>query len=215
MSRQQKNIDKQLDNAKRQFARTALILRKAPQFIKKAKSFGRATGSLPPEQFIVTLATYLISALARTKNPKQLLKMLESEFGPEVMKGVVSLVETLMEMDEIEPLMEMDEIDTQFWIDVEPALLSVMDSPKSNLTVAKMNEELRRLVKGEKGVSSDKGPTKEQQLKRFFAFFDLFQKKLAEFNITDDEKIASMLVSLTNMVPRIKIKNKDREDGKK
>lgn len=215
MSRQQKNIDKQLDNAKRQFARTALILRKAPQFIKKAKSFGRATGSLPPEQLIVTLATYLISALARTKNPKQLLKMLESEFGPEVMKGVVSLVETLMEMDEIEPLMEMDEIDTQFWIDVEPALLSVMDSPKSNLTVAKMNEELRRLVKGEKGVSSDKGPTKEQQLKRFFAFFDLFQKKLAEFNITDDEKIASMLVSLTNMVPRIKIKNKDREDGKK
>ena len=200
-----KTVDKQLEIVKKQFARQALILKKVPSFLKKAKAFGRATGGLPPEPFLATLVTYMVAAMARGgKNPKSLLKMLESELQlpSELCNGLESLAETLLDMEDYGPLLETD---AQIMIGLEDVILDLMefDSPYSKLSVATLIEEVRKVAP--KVVSSDKGG-KDAQIKMFFTMYSKFLEKLKEFNVTTPEKIAEFLHMMTSKIQLIKIK---------
>ena len=206
-----KQVDKQLDIVRKQFARQALILKKVPSFLKKAKAFGRATGVLPPEPFLATLITYMVAAMAKgSKNSKKILKMLESEFGPEVSNGVESLAETLMYMEDDEPLTESN---TRILIGFENVIHEMItddwDSQRLNLRtlVEEVHKVAPSVAPSNKVGKKEMSPT-ELKLKRFKSFLSMFQTKLAEFNIVEDERIAEFLLSMTAMIQRINIKKR-------
>ena len=209
-----KKVDKRMDQLRKEFKKSSLVLRKNKSALKKSATAARFAASLQAEPMLASAVTYMATLLALGgKNKKAIRSMLEGVYPNVDVTPLLESFDGLMEELEHEALMEdgADDLNNlKNLVEFEPVLMRMMalteefafGSPQ-RLSVFSINEELKRAVKGEKGTTTT---SKDQQLKSFFTFYDIFQKKLTELGVTDDAKTAKFLGSLMDLVPRIKIK---------
>jgi len=198
---------------------TNLMFQRFENVQKRIKGLAKRIYAMPPAQRATAIVTFNLMT-----GKKDLRRFLESDLQlpPSECDELEPLLESIMmDLQHAAILMEDDEVelhDLKIILECESEILSMMSlteefefgSPQ-RLSVAVLNEELKRAVKGGgKVASSDKGNTKQMQLKRFFSFYEIFNKKLTEFGIaSDDERTAKFLVSLMNLVPRIQLKRNE------
>jgi hypothetical protein len=220
-SSKSKNIDRQMELLKKDF----LVVKRGKAGEKKSFAAGKFAAGSGSQQMWSSVLSYLAAIfIFGGKNKAQTKKMLEHVFPNDVDRE--RLVEELLSEVHLNIMISeskqlgMDEIEEGIYEDIliefEPILIEMQsfidefDLPESGrLTVSILNEEIQN-IKGGKAASNKvvKETPKQKQAKRFWKFFTLFQNKLAEFSIVEDENIAKFLVTLTNMVRRIQIKGK-------
>jgi hypothetical protein len=214
--RKTKKIDKRMDQLRKEFKKSSLVLKKNKAGLKKSASAARFAASLSSEQMMASVLTYLATIIALGSKHKAAVKAMLEDTLPDV--DVEPLIGSLNGLvhDLQSPLMESEydgEFDSLFW-DLEPILLEMMEAESQKLSVAQLNEEVQKL-KTKKAVSSDKSTKelspKEQRLRRFYKFFTLFQNKMAEYQVQSDEKIAKFLTELINLVNRVRISKSNEE----
>lgn len=221
-----------MDQIRKEFQKRNLVIRRQKNGMSKAAATGKYISSFQPEAWLSSFIFFVVNSLpsgGAGKTKKVLRKLMSEQLSPEGWNELEPLFESFLEELQNEATLMEDEgggLDLhglKILIDVEPEILKLMemvegfDSPDGGpLTLAKLNGSLHEAVPSVQKDVGSKGITiKEARIKRFFTFFNLFEKRLVELGITDDEKIAKFLISLTKILPRIKIKNKDRENGKK
>lgn len=214
-----KKIDKRMDQLRKEFKKSSIVLRKNRSGLKKSASAARFAASLQAEPMMASVLTYLATIIAMGGKHKAAVKAMLQECGiPDAnIQPILGSFEDMIDGLN-DPLMEDmdDEIDSLFWLDFEPTLIEMwslteeFDSPSQRLSVSVLNEEAKRhLVKGKK-ASKETSPKeltpREMALQKFFHFYDLFRIQLEKHGITDDDRRAKFLVDMVNLVNRINIK---------
>lgn len=205
-----KKIDKQMDKLKAEFRKNHMVMKKQKSSMAKSKSAGRFVSSLQdPEAWLSAFVTFIIYATHGNsgKVKKTLIKMLSEDYSPELWRNVEPIIDSLMEMEGYDQ--QIEEFPTQLWIEMEPILFELMDLDSPKLSVMTLNEEVRRVSKGEKVSPSVNGPTKDKILKRFYDLYSKFLSKLEEYQITDPSKIEKFLIAMIQKIHMVKINNKE------
>jgi hypothetical protein len=225
--KEQRKIDKLVDQAMKDFKRTHVAIKKQKAAIAKTKSAGMYTSRLDPEGWITAIVNFIIYSMPAggAGRTKKMLKKLLEHIMPDINhKQLFEIIDP--HIDEFEeltewPPVEMSEADDQLSYmmlgECEPLILQYADlmiqaeDPvyTGRMTVRKLNEEVKRLKNGGNKVARpDHEPTKNELFSISLDLISDLVEKLAEFGVTSPDKIKKFMLIMAEKVQFVMIKKK-------
>ena len=190
-------IEKNIAQIKKDF----LVISRQKSGNEKAAALGKSISVYTPENFLSSIIFFLVNAIPNEGiKTKSVLKRILDEstsiaLTPLFDDLLVSLRKeayltgNIGEFDKLKPYIQ--------------KMVEIVAENRCHLTVAALNEVVQNLKNGGEVASSISD--EQQKLVRFFTFFNVFQKRLEELNVTDTAAISRFLISLIDMVPRMQV----------
>ncbi len=122
-----KKVDKRMDQLRKEFKKSSLVLRKNKSALKKSATAARFAASLQAEPMLASAVTYMATLLVLGgKNKKAIRSMLEGVYPNVDVEPLLEAFDGLMEELEHEALMEDAADDLKILVEFEPVLMRMM-----------------------------------------------------------------------------------------